>query len=103
MVTGIGRSSGVSVADGGCHEMNPWCSGEASVADFEKSVVPIGGGHPDLEADDGVGDRRDGSGDAAEGREPLERRAGGLIFEGGEIALLDAREGDGGVGEFESA
>ena len=103
MVTGIGGGGGVSVADGACHEMNRGCSEEAYVADLEKTVVPTGGGHPDLEADDGVGDRRDGSGDAAEGREPLERRAGGLIFEGGEIALLDAREGDGGVGEFESA
>ncbi len=103
MVTGIGGGGGVSVADGGCHEMNPWCSGEAPVANLEKPVVPVGGRHPDLEADDGVGDGRDGSGDAAEEREPVERRAGGLVVKGGEVALLGACEGDGRVGELESA
>jgi hypothetical protein len=77
MVTGIGGGGCVSVADGGCHEMNRGGSEEAYVADLEKSVVPVKGGHPDLEADDGVGDGRDGSGDAAEGWKPLERGAGG--------------------------
>jgi hypothetical protein len=103
MVTGIGGGGGVSVADGGSHEMNQGRSEEAYVADLEKPVVPTGGGHPDLEADDGVGDGRDGSGDAAEGREPLKRGAGSFVVEGREVALLDAREGDGCVGELESA
>jgi len=102
-VTGVGGGGGVSVAQCGSHEANPGCSGESSITDFDKPVVPVGGGHPDLEADDGVGDGRDGSGDATEGRESLERRAGRLVLERGEIALLDARDGDGGVGELESA
>jgi hypothetical protein len=84
--------------------MNRGCSEEAYVADLEKPVVPVGGGHPDLEADDGVGDGRDGSGDAAEGREALERRAGSFVVKGGEVAtLLIACDSDGGVWKLESA
>jgi hypothetical protein len=66
-------------------------------------MIPVGRRHPDLEADDGVGDGRDGSCDAAEGREPLERRAGSFVVERREVALLGVREGDGGVWELESA
>jgi hypothetical protein len=65
-------------------------------------VIPTGGGHPDFELDDGVGDGRDGTGDAAEGREMIQRTAGGSVVDGGEVALLDAREGDGGVRKFET-
>jgi hypothetical protein len=102
LVTGVGGRDSVALANGACHEAIPGTSGEAAVADSHKPVVPAGDGHPDLELDRGVGNRRDGADDAAECGQIIERSAGCAVVDGRQISFFNARERDGGVGEFET-
>ena len=73
-------------------------AGKASVASTEEAMVPALLGHPDLEADDGVGGWVQDAADAAECGQSLE---GGAV--GGSEGSCGDRLGrqDGGVGQGE--
>ena len=68
-VSGIGAGSSVAAFNVGAHRAEPDSAGESAVTHAQEFTVPIGGGHPYLETDVGIGGRFEHSSHAAEGGE----------------------------------